>query len=316
MGTLRYIVCIFLFFNLSCTWQQTTNTNTGQNSMLSGKAALLTTRFSSLEELKKVIKIEYTLEDVPQVSLTHSSNGQEVNSVIRSGISELDIINAKKGGFWDHVSLGLNSPYVVINRKDIMRVYLMARIRCNLFGEGDVAFYNISEAIVHNISDDDTAGINSRDLTEKGFINTFNHITAQALMTSVFSERLADFISDVHELRKLPELVTGKFTKEQINDIEEGPVDNYIDIINNEWGQELGKVLRKKYNISRETNWTPELLANYLNDVQSYYSWVFQIGFKPFRASDEIVIRFSGKINSLLMGVSGLGFIDLIFDLF
>ena len=91
---------------------------------------------------------------------------------------------------------------------------------------------------------------------------------------------------------------------------------NYIDSINNEWGQELGGVLGEKYNSSRETYWSPELLANYHNDVQSYYSWVFQIGFKPFRPSDEIIIRFSSKTNSLMKGVPGLGFIDLILDFF
>ena len=90
----------------------------------------------------------------------------------------------------------------------------------------------------------------------------------------------------------------------------------YIDIINNEWGQELGKALRIKYKIDQDTEWTPDLLASYLNDVQSYYSWVFQIGFEPFRASDEIVIRFSRKTNTVLKGVSGMGFIDLICDFF
>ena len=315
MRVLKYIICSLLIIVLSCT-DQKFKADQSLNRVLTGKAALLTTRFSSFEDLKKVIKIKYSSDDVPGVSLSHSSNGFVVKSEIKAGVSELDIVNAKKGGFWDQVSLGLKSPYVFFNRKDIMRVYLMARIRCKLFGEGDVAFYNISEAIMHNIMDEDTFGINSKDFGEKGFINTFNHITAQALMTSMFSEKLADFISDVHELRKLPEITTGNFTKEQINDLEEGPVDNYIDIINNEWGQELGKALRIKYKIDRDTEWTPDLLASYLNDVQSYYSWVFQIGFKPFRASDEIVLRFSSKINSVMKGVSGLGIIDLIVDFF
>ena len=80
-------------------------------------------------------------------------------------------------------------------------------------------------------------------------------------------------------------------------------IDNYVDIINNEWGQELGNVLKKKYNISSETYWTPILLANFLNDIQSYYSWAFHIGFKPFRAEDEMVIRFSDKINLVMNNV-------------
>jgi hypothetical protein len=41
-------------------------------------------------------------------------------------------------------------------------------------------------------------------------------------------------------------------------------------------------------------------LANYLNDLQSYYSWAFQIGFEPFRPEDELVARFSKKINAVM----------------
>ena len=99
-------------------------------------------------------------------------------------------------------------------------------------------------------------------------------------------------------------MITGKFPEEEIKDLEEGPVDNYVDLINNEWGQELGKQLKKKYNINRETYWTPELLANYLNDIQSYYSWAFQIGFKPFRPEDEVIQRFSNKVNGAMEGLS------------
>ena len=98
----------------------------------------------------------------------------------------------------------------------------------------------------------------------------------------------------------MPELITGIFTEKQLADITDGPVDNYIDMINNEWGQELGKELCLKYHISRLTYWTPELLADYLNDMQSYHSWAFQIGFKPYRATDDMVIRFANKINKVI----------------
>ena len=189
---------------------------------------------------------------------------------------------------------------------DLMRVYLLARRRGDIFGEGDMAFYDISQKIMANINDKDLSNMSPDDLGEKGYFNTFNHITAQSFMTSIFSEQLADFIADVHELKRLPELVTGKFTEEQILDLNEGPVDNYVDLINNEWGQELGKVLREKYGISDQTLCTPELLANYLNDIQSYYSWVFKFSFKPFRPSDVVVVKFSRKLNSVMQELSSL----------
>ncbi|HJW27619.1 MAG TPA: hypothetical protein VJ508_00030, partial [Saprospiraceae bacterium] len=175
-----------------------------------------------------------------------------------------------------------------------------------LFGEGDIAFYDLAATMVRHISPQDTAGLPAKDFTEKGFLNTFNHVMAQSFMTSLFSRSLADFVGDVHERSHLPELVSGRFTTKQLLDVDDGPVDNYLDIINNECGQELGQMLKSKYGINSYTHWTPELLRNYLNDIQAYHSWAFQIGFTPFRETDEMVIRFAAKINTVMGDVSKL----------
>ncbi len=271
----------------------------------SEKGALLTTRFNSFEELKSVIQIDYSggTESSPSntlVQLTHRSNGTEVTSILESGISEKDFIKAQKGSLWDRIKLGFRSPYAVMNRTGLLQAYILARRRYDVFGEGDIAFYDFAETMVSHISAVDLDSIPPKDLSDKGYLNTFNHITAQAFMTTIFSEEIADFIADVHERARLPELITGQFTEEQLKDLKNGPVDNYVDIINNEWGQELGKTLKKKYAISRRTYWTPDLLPNYLNDIQRYYSWAFQIGFKPFKATDEIILKFSHKINTVM----------------
>ncbi|MEL6805150.1 MAG: hypothetical protein AAFO91_15365, partial [Bacteroidota bacterium] len=79
-----------------------------------------------------------------------------------------------------------------------------------------------------------------------------------------------------------------------------GVVDNLVDMLNNEWGQELGKQLAAKYQIEHATIWTPALLSNFLNDIQRYFSWAFQLPFQPFRPSDEIVQRFSQKLNFVM----------------
>ena len=275
------------------------------------QGALLGSRFKSLEELKSVIQIEYvtdpygsdsTSRENTIVRVFHCSNGHDVISVLKAGISQGDMSNARNGNFWDRLHLLLRSPFAITNRMDLSKVYLLARRRADLFGEGDPAFYDLAETAVKNINTQDLAFINVRDSTEKGYLNSFNHITAQAFITSCFSERLADFVGDAHERYYHPELITGRFSEEEVRDLDEGPVDNYVDLINNEWGQELGKVLKEKYNISKATYWTPELLASYLNDLQSYYSWAFQIGFKPVRSQDEVVIRFSNKLNLVLLG--------------
>src|SRR6266446_4867835 len=237
------------------------------------QGALLGTRFKSLEELKSVIEIKYFTDSSisdsanyknPTVRLTHCSDGHEVINVLESGISQGDIGKAQSGDFWNRLHVLIKSPYAVSKRGELSKFYILARRRTDLFGEGDPTFYDLAESAAKNINTGDLAYMNVRDSTAKGYLNSFEHITAQAFITSCFSARLADFVGDAHE-RDHPELITGKFSEKQKRDLDEGPVDNYVDLINNEWGQELGKVLKKKYNITPKTYWTPELLADYLN---------------------------------------------------
>lgn len=270
------------------------------------RGALLTSRFSSLEELKSVVRIEYFPNASEEgqayrgdslVRLTHCSNGQTVVSILAQGVDEGDFSKALRNGVIEKAAIGFRSPFAVENRQWIQRVEILARRRQRMLGEGDATFYDLALAMTDHITNKDLAFQTALDSSEKGYLNTFNHITAQAFITSLYSEEVADFVADVHERQTLPELMNGRFTNEQLRDFNVNPVDNYIDIINNEWGQELGKVLQDKYQLTTETDWTPELVATYLNDVQSYYRWAFQIGMRPFRAQDTLVIRFSEKLN-------------------
>ena len=170
----------------------------------------------------------------------------------------------------------------------------------------DIAFYDLAEAMKNNIYEEDKQSATEDELSEKGYINSFNHIAAQAIMTTLFDEKLADYVADTHERKNMPELITGDFTKEQIDDIKFGVVDNYVDIVNNEWGQELGKFLKSKYAIDRSTLWTPELMSKYLNDIQSYFGRVFQIRLNPFTAQDHVSKQFSKKLNHIMDDVSGM----------
>jgi hypothetical protein len=278
----------------------------GELAKIMGKEALLLTNFKSFDQFKQMIQIKYHVDKpingVPptQVDLTHKSGAREVTSILKSGISEADLLRARDGNLWERIKVGLSSPYAALHKKELMYIEDLGRRKPWIFGKGDVAFYDLAETMVFNISEDDLISMTSEELSGKGYLNTFNHITAQAFMTSIFSERFADFVADVHERHRMPELITGNFSADQINDLEDGPVDNYLDMINNEWGQELGKLLREKYSITRKTYWTPALLSNYLNDIQSYHSWAFHIGFRPFRPSDDLVRRFASKLNKVL----------------
>ena len=144
--------------------------------------------------------------------------------------------------------------------------------------------------------------MSAEDLGEKGFLNTFNHVNAQAFVTAIFSKELADFVADVHERHNMPELITGDFSPEQLASTTNNPIDNYVDMINNEWGQELGIVLAKQHGIDGQSEWTPKLLADFLNDMQSYYTWAFGISMDPFEPDDRAVKRFADKLNLVLAG--------------
>ncbi len=274
-----------------------------------GGGALLASRFASLEALKAVVQIDYfsrTGEPVPAgveasaARVVHCSNGQKVTGILAAGISQGGMSKAQSGGLWGQAGLILDSPYAVVNRADLQNVMRLARRRQNFFGEGDAAYLDFAEDMVAHINTPDLAFLNATDTSEKGYLNTFNHVTAQAFITSFYSEELADFVGDVHERHNMPELVTGIFSDSQLVDPVQNPIDNYVDIVNNEWGQELGKQLKEKYHIQRDTWWTAELLANYLNDIQAYFTWVLQIGFRPFKPEDEVVFRFTQKINYVM----------------
>jgi hypothetical protein len=287
------------------------NTSTTAYSGMNG--ALLGTRFESLEALKSVVTIEYetttglsdsTVAKNELVRLRHCSNGREVVAVLAQGTTQGEILKARHGGLSERLAILFNCPYAVMVRKDLGRANAVSRWRPQWFGEGDMAFFDIAKAMVGNINTPGTAFRFPNDSTEKGYLNSFNHLTSQAFITTFFSEEMADFIGDAHERDLHPELITGRFTEKQLQDLGDGPVDNYVDMINNEWGQELGSRLKEKYRIGPETVWTPEMLANYLNDLQAYYGWAFQIGFDPFRPEEEAVRRFSKKIDAILRGNS------------
>jgi hypothetical protein len=274
-----------------------------------GNCALLASRFGSLEELQGVIQLDYSTKDTSfevigptEVSVCTNCLGTTLKSTLRSGVSQDDITNAKNGTFLDRVALIYNVPYAISNRLDLERVYTLARRLPMLYAEGDPSFYDIAAASVSNISTLELAFKLPRDSSEKGYLNTFNHITAQAFVTSIFSEDLADYIADLHERKNMPELTTGRFSTFQLLDSISNPVDNYVDMINNEIGQEYGKYLKMKYGIHRNTVWTPSLLSAYLNDLQGFYSWAFGIGFNPYTDKDELVISFSSKMNTVLLG--------------
>lgn len=305
MGFLRFIFISVLIMFTGCNSPQEQEVSL-QEKRSYAKGALLTTSFTSLEDFKKEVSVEYSPEKDGGVMLTHTTSTGTVVSILEPGVSEADFLKAKTSGLLEKIKLGIRSPYFVSNRMDLLKVYFLSRRRHKDFGWPDQAFFDLAESMKNNIFKADLDLATEDELSEKGYINTFNHVIAQALMTSLFSEELADFVADTHERKNMPALLTGKFTEDQVKDIKNGAVDNYVDIINNEWGQEIGNRLKQKYQINQKTKWNGVLLADYLNDCQSYFSRVFNIRFNPFTENENITIHFSHKINKVMDDVSGM----------
>jgi len=270
--------------------------------------ALLASRIDSISELRKIIRIEYYtkvgVEDntKDRVELSYLTKGIEISATLEEGISQGEIVAARDGSLIDKIRLLYNEPYAIKVRNDLKKINLLAKRFRTKYGDEDLAFYDLAEASVSMIVSTEFAFLRSRDSSEKGFINTFNHITAQALISSIFGSETANFVAIVHERENMPELVS----KAAISEIEDNDklmlkvVDNYIDLINNKLGQKLGEQLKLKYKIHKETHWDSQLLTDYLNDLQAYYRRSFDIGMRPFHANDKLMIRFARKLNMVL----------------
>lgn len=267
---------------------------------------LLATRFENLDQLKKIVRIEYYRDSSKTdsagksesfVILNYKCGQDNITKELRSGVSQNEIINMTKGSKTGQLEFIVTNSSLVRQRKQLEAVYRLARKKEEYYGSGDVAFYLLSEATFRNINTPELAYFTFRDSLEKGYINTFNHITAQAIITAFFSEALANVVSDLHERANMPELTTGLFSEKQLNDTINYPVDNYVDLVNNRIGQLLGNKIKESYKLDEYTVCTPELLCSILNKIEEYYMWSMGVGMEPFHASEELVIKFSRKMN-------------------
>jgi len=294
----------FSIFNISSI------TNTKKINTIEVKSkALLSSRFNNLDNLKNVVTITYDkdytkLDSIKctksEVTILYKNNKEKLNRTMASGISQNELLKLQKSNFLSKFYFAIKNPSLIRQRSELEKVYILARRKIEVFGPSDVSFYDLALASFNHINTPKLAFKNQRDSSEKGYINTFNHVTAQAIISSFYSEKLADIIGDLHERNNMLEITSGRFSKRQLNDSINNPEDNYIDIINNEIGQKIGLQLKIKYKLSENSQCTPLLLTAILNDIQSYYMWSLEIGLDNFRPTDDIVKHFSNKMNSIL----------------
>jgi len=274
--------------------------------------ALMASRFKTLDEFREVVGISYintkmNSDSMPvkgqSVVLTYVDRADTINNILDFGVTQGDMIKVRDGSYSNRAKFAIFEPYSVANRVELNEIYKLARRRPRLFGVGDVAFYDLALASVSNIRHHNESYKSEEDSSEKGYVNTYNHITAQALITTLYGVRIADYIADLHERYAMPHLLTGKFSVDELTNPNKNAVDNYVDLINNKIGQELGLALRDKHKITQSTVWTSNLLANYLNEIQSYYSYSFGVGHKPFPQDHPTLEMMARKINKMREGV-------------
>ena len=80
---------------------------------------------------------------------------------------------------------------------------------------------------------------NISNKSSEGYGNTFLHILGQAIITTLRGRNTAEVAGDIHE-REQESLVTGAITPSEERDA----IDNYVDLVNNIYGQELGEQLK------------------------------------------------------------------------
>jgi len=131
--------------------------------------------------------------------------------------------------------------------------------------------------------------------------NTMLHVNGQALFTSIFGRGYAQLAGDIHE-RDHKALMTGEIPNKGKGLT--AAIDNYSDMVNNQWGQRWGEAIAKDLGITKDTKWTDDITAKYLNALQGKYALSMGLKFKSekdggtFKATDEFVKKYTTFINA------------------
>ena len=128
---------------------------------------------------------------------------------------------------------------------------------------------------------------------KEGLNNTMLHVNGQALITALFGVGVANEAGLMHE-RGQATLRNGAFRTEEAT---KAAIDNYSDLINNEWGQRWGEQLMTELGINAGTNWTNNTTAQFLNGLQERYTHTLCIKFKEFKSGDKFVKKYTKFIN-------------------
>jgi RHS repeat-associated protein len=247
---------------------------------LDGAEPLVASNYKTLTDLKSAIKmVHYKHNQKQTVMMTNSFLGMHVIDVLVSGeTSQEDLKKARDGGFWAKTGAVAKDPSAAFYKNDLEKIEKMSYRKKN---DQKLAFQDIALLLA------------SKTINPPGGIdNTYLHVAGQAFITALFGEGAANYSGHLHEAAH-ESLFTG--VSKDIKD-EQSMIDNYADLINNQWGQAFGKQIMGELDVSGD--WTNENTADFLNKLQDKLSETMGTKFSgKHSAEDEVVKGFTKLIN-------------------
>jgi RHS repeat-associated protein len=249
---------------------------------LDGLEPLVASDFKTLDQLKKNLKLEYCYdlvddEKVYQVTVSQSFWGiNHSNVLLENGGPKQSELRTFAG----MVKYSANHPGNALVLNKVRNMSYKAE------NDQKHSFQDIATALKGNLKNTVRDG--------STVDNTFLHVAGQSFITVLFGEGYADVAGDAHE-RDHKALMTGDMTGQKMNLV----IDNYADMINNEWGQRWGAAIAKDLGITKDTEWTDALTSKYMNALQDKITKGMGLKFKQtFKESDDFVKKTTEFINA------------------
>lgn len=248
---------------------------------LDGQEPLLATDYKTLAQLKKKVTITYVSEKRTEewtyysVTLVHKYK----NTVLTHTLNNTGFTNDELKTFVGKVELCIQDPFMCSILNSINNMSYRAENSMKM------AFGDMPDKMIGNLK--------NKPKDAAALSNTMLHVTGQALITAIWGAGVADVVGDMHE-RDQKSLMTGDIKDTELKQA----IDNYCDLVNNEFGQLWGKEIADKLKIGPHTTWTDELTANFLNELQDKFKESLNLKFdKKFSKDDQFVKDYTKFIN-------------------
>ena len=210
----------------------------------------------------------------------------ELNELSESTVTQAELKAAKAGGFLDKAALGLSHPELIWYRSDLEAIEKLSFVKKNTSGS---AIGHVSDAMLTHVK----PATKSKAATE-GRPNMLLHVFGQAVITTLFGRGAADLAGDIHE-RDMASLISGTITPAE----EKGAIDNYADMINNVYGQQLGAQLASSLGVGGGTTWDPALTTQYVNAAQAWIAGEMGWKMSDFKDTDPVIVKFTALLNEV-----------------